>query len=187
MKKIIFTAVVFCFVSAFVFSLTPATRRFPIPGHGTLLLQVPQVWKAGLLQPPDNLPPTIAFTSSSGALFKVLVTAGWVKTPGARPPDADTLEKQVELAAKSAEPQAVEKLLTVKELTGPAIHGFYFSATDKAPKAGEYKYLTQGIAGVEDVLLAFTILTNDGQEAVVKAALGMLRGAVLQPESGVKN
>ena len=73
--------------------------------------------------------------------------------------------------------------LIVKELSGPACHGYYFSATDKAPKSGEYAYMTQGIARTGDILIAFTVLTNDGQEAVVKAALDMLRGALVSSDS----
>ena len=116
----------------------------------------------------------------TGAPFKVLITAGGSAKPGMQTPDRDTLRQQVEAAAKSFESQAVEKSLKLMELTGPALHGFYFSATDKAPKTGEYKCVTQGIARVGDIVLAFTILTHDGQEAVVKAALEMIRGTVFQ-------
>jgi hypothetical protein len=42
---------------------------------------------------------------------------------------------------------------------------------------GEFKYLTQGIAQVGDINLAFTFLTNAGQETVVKDALGMTQRA----------
>ena len=49
--------------------------------------------------------------------------------------------------------------------------------TNSAPKPGEFKYLTQGIAHVGDINLAFTILTNDGQETVVTDALDMIRRA----------
>jgi hypothetical protein len=45
--------------------------------------------------------------------------------------------------------------------------------------------MTQGIARTGDVIIAFTVLTNDGQEAVVKAALDMLRGAVIRSDSGL--
>ena len=95
--------------------------------------------------------------------------------------DADILRRMVESAAQNAAAKAVEDALAVKELAGPELLGFYFSATDKAPKAGEYLFMTQGLARVKDMLLVFSIYTNAGQEAVVQAALEMLRGAVLRP------
>jgi hypothetical protein len=173
------------FIPALGFSKAPSTRRFLIPDHGTLVLLTPKAWKDDLRQPPDNLPPTITFSPSAGLPFKVIVTAGWGEKPGGQLLDTTTIREQVESAAKSAESQSVEKSLAVKEFTGPASHGFYFSATDQAPKPGEYISLTQGIAKVGDICLIFTILTNDGQEAIEAAALEIIRGAVLQLDGGV--
>jgi hypothetical protein len=172
-----------CLATALVFPQTASARRFPVPEHGELVLRVPEAWQAEGRQPSGHLPPTFTFSPSSGVPFKVMVTAGGFVLPGALPPDADTLRKQVEVFAKNAEPQAVEKSLVLQELKGPASHGFYFSATDKAPKPGEFTCLTQGMARVGDIILVFTILTHDGQEAVSKAALEMLRGAVLHPKA----
>jgi len=53
--------------------------------------------------------------------------------------------------------------------------GYYFSATDRAPNPGEYKYLTQGMLPVGELVVTFTILSNDGGEAAVSAALTLLR------------
>jgi len=50
--------------------------------------------------------------------------------------------------------------------------------TARAPAPREYKYLTRGIVRVGEIALAFTVLTNDGQEGVVKATLKMLRTAL---------
>ncbi len=180
-RKMTARGVALCFAAALLSAQSPSARRFPVPGQGELVLQVPGAWQAVGRQPQGDLPPTFTFTPLSGAPFKVLVTAGGPAKPGMPPLDADTLRKQVETFAESAKPQAVEKSLAVKELKGPASHGFYFSATDKAPKAGEFKCLAQGMARIGDIIMVFTILTNDGQETVVKAALEMVRGAVLQP------
>jgi hypothetical protein len=54
--------------------------------------------------------------------------------------------------------------------------------TDKAPNPGEYKYLTQGMLRVSELVVSFSILTNDGQEQVREDALALLKSAVhLQP------
>ena len=68
-------------------------------------------------------------------------------------------------------------MLFRSELQGTAGKGFYFCATDRAPKPGEYKYLTQGTIRVGELLVTFTILTNDGQAGVVSGAMMMLKTA----------
>ena len=181
MKKMVTAGLGLCMASMLVFCQAQATRRFPVPGYGQFVLQVPEAWKDSLHQPPDNMPPTVFFTPASAAPFKVQLTVGTVTAAVVRSMDPDILRRMVESAAQNAAAKAVEDSLAVKELAGPELLGFYFSATDKAPKAGEYLFMTQGLARVKDMLLVFSIYTNDGQEAVVQAALEMLRGAVLQP------
>ena len=56
--------------------------------------------------------------------------------------------------------------------------GYYFTATDRAPKAGEYKYLLQGMVKVSELVVTFTILTNAGQEPIAHQALSMIKSAV---------
>jgi hypothetical protein len=71
----------------------------------------------------------------------------------------------------------MEHYLPVEQLTGAPGPGYYFSATDREPKPGEFKYLTQGMLLVGDVIVAFSILTNDAQEKVRDQALAMLKSA----------
>jgi hypothetical protein len=67
--------------------------------------------------------------------------------------------------------------IPVHDLTGPDVHGYYIFATDRAPAPGEWKYLWQGMINIDAAPFAFTILTNDGQEAIAKAALELIRSA----------
>ena len=90
---------------------------------------------------------------------------------------ADEMRRDVERAAERAKPQAVEKTIEVKELSGSSSLGYYFSATDRAPAPGEYKYLTQGMIRVGGLVVTFTILTNDGQAAIVADAVAMIGSA----------
>jgi hypothetical protein len=138
---------------------------------------VPDAWKDEIGQPPDRLPPTISLTPRSGERFQILITVVWAVAPGAKTPNGAVLRADVAAAAKNAEPQSVEGTLPLRELVGSSGKGFYFAATDHAPKPGEYKYLAQGMMKTGDIALAFTILTNDGQGAVVKAALTLLQTA----------
>ena len=92
--------------------------------------------------------------------------------------DPDLAVRLHAAAAKSAEAQSVEGSLAIQNLVGSGGRGYYFRATDRAPKPGEWKYLTQGMIRAGTIALAFTILTNDGQASIEKAALEVIRLAV---------
>lgn len=162
-----------------------APQSFVLPGHGSLLLNVPADWKAELKQPPGGLPPTIGLGAQSGASFVVLVTPVWERSPDRAAPDDAKIKSTVTAAAKSAEPQSVEGSLALQNLLGTSGRGFYFRATDRAPKPGEWKYLTQGMIRSGGIALTFTILTNDGQRGIETAALEMIRLAVQQTGEAV--
>ena len=162
-----------------------APQSFVLPRHGTLLLNVPAGWKADLKQPPGGLPPTIGLEAQSGAAFVVLVTPVWERSPDSAAPDDVKIKSAVVAAAKNAEAESVEGSLALQNLVGTSGRGYYFRATDRAPKPGEWKYLTQGMIRTGGVALTFTILTNDGQAGIEKAALEVIRLAVQQPGEAV--
>ncbi len=155
-----------------------AERRFPLPDRGFLQLEVPADWQDQLRQPPERLPPTIAFRPRRGPAFDILITPIWPMRQEVAPSTAAQLRKMVEQTAEQMKPMAVEKRIEVVELRGTSGIGYYYVATDKAPKPGEYKYLTQGMLRVDNLLVTFTILTNDGQNDVVADALVMLQSAI---------
>jgi hypothetical protein len=153
-------------------------RRFTLPDHGSFVIHVPVDWKEQLRQPPDRLPPTITFAPGSGQPFQVLLTTIWPATKDRAPQSRDQLRAMVERSAQSAKAQAVERDVPVVEFQGRTGPGFYFSATDRAPKPGEFDSLTQGIVRVGELSVTFTILTNKGQDRIVKQAIEALKGAV---------
>src|SRR4029450_4869802 len=133
---------------------TPAPRRFTLPEHGQFVIPVPTDWKGRGGQP---------------------------ATRERQPQSRDELRAAVQRGVDGAKTQALEKELRVVEFQGRTGPGFYFSATDRAPKPDEYKFLTQGAGRVGELSVTFTILTNDGQEAIVKQALDALKGATQEP------
>jgi len=149
-------------------------RSFALPKHGTFELKIPASWNDSVAQRPGGQPPTITLSPKMGAQFQVLVTPMWSARPDMKSASPDELRTTVRRAADSAAQQSVEKSIAVKELKGSANIGYYFTATDRAPQPGEFKYLNQGMIAVNDLRVAFTILTNDGQEANVKEALSIL-------------
>jgi len=157
-------------------------RSYPLPEHGSIQFRIPETWKEQIQPAPKNLPPTITWSQKTGAAFRIMVTVGW------QGPEADAklteaeLKLRVDRSFEAIQSQVVEKKIERRELKGPAARGYYFSATDRAPKPGEHKYLTQGIVLMDDLIVAFTIFTNDGQERVVAAALEAIRSAVHQKD-----
>jgi TPR repeat protein len=159
-------------------------RRYAIADRGFLVVSVPAEWREELQRRDATSPPTIRFRPASGAPFEVLLTPIPPAKLGMPPPSAEELKRGVLGAAEKASARSVEDVLPANELLGAAAQGFYFKATDRAPKAGEFKHLTQGMLGLEDIRIGFTVLTNDGQAAAVDAAFGVLRTARHIPADG---
>jgi len=178
-----FSLVVCFFFAAAASAGSP--RVFELPDHGALTLVVPYDWVDKVKRPPNRLPPTILLKPGVAGSGEVLITAVWPVPPMTKLPDEAGIRSEVATLAKQIAAHSVEGVLPLQELKGVEGRGFYFSATDRAPGPGEYKYLTQGIVRVGEISLAFTVLTNDGQEAVVKAALEMLRTAAHRSGSAV--
>jgi hypothetical protein len=152
-------------------------RSYPLHGHGAFQVKMPESWKDSVAEPGDRLPPTIMFTPKAGAPFKILLTPLFSAQLDLRKPTADEIKVKLQRGADEIAQQSVEKTIEVKRLKGSTNIGYYFAATDRAPKPGEFKFLNQGVVLVENVLVTFTVLTNDGQDAVVTAALSMLSTA----------
>jgi hypothetical protein len=150
---------------------------YPLQNHTGLVLPVPDGWKEEIKSTRADAPQSLFFTPQTGAEFTVAVTPIVAMKDGSEIPNVEAIRGLVSASAQRAAPRAVEKQLPLKQLVGPSCKGYYFFATDRAPAPGEWKYLTEGIAHVGGIDVAFDILTNDGQEAVAKAALEMIRRA----------
>ncbi len=148
-------------------------RTLSIADRGTLVLSTPRAWAQNI----GEAPPTIRFSNSTGQQFVVLITALWSPTQDTSFNSSARVRALVEERAEKLAPQTVERELPIREMHGTSGRGYYFSATDKAPGPDEYKYLTEGAFAVDDLLLFFTILTNEANSAVVNDALDVVRSA----------
>jgi hypothetical protein len=148
--------------------------RLPVPGGGALVLPVPDGWATTKR---SGRVPTVSLTSASGDAFQMLVSP--LVAPDGRLAEAspDFLRHSVEDAANQAMSQSVEKSLPIQNFGSGKVQGNYFSATDRAPKPGQYKYLTQGSMSVSGMPVGFTILSSGDAQAVVEPALRMLAAA----------
>jgi hypothetical protein len=153
-------------------------RRYDLPNLDTLELALPAGWQDESDLPPGGVPLTIRFYAAEGTPFEVFVTPESPERTAAGVRDSAALREAVRDAAERMRPQAVEEPIEIRRLQGGSGIGFYFSATDRAPQPEEFRYMNQGALQAGELTLWFTILTNDGQEAIVADALTMLQAAV---------
>jgi hypothetical protein len=165
-----------CCLAGLALAASPG-QSFPVPDHGNVTMPVPDDWSSELKQPPGNQPPTVMLKPRSGPPFQMFVALLWPIGAPIKQFNDDMLKQMATLAAQSAEPQSVEGKLELKGITGAQGSGYYFQATDKLLRPGEFKFLTQGVLQCGGVTLGFTIMSHEGQEATVKAAMAILAGA----------
>ena len=160
-------------------------RRYALASRGAIILTVPDGWRDEIRSPGPNLPPTITFFASADRGFQDLVTPIWPFKEDIPKSSPESLRESVRRAADSVKSQAVESELKIEGFKGSKTYASFFSVTDRAPKPGEYKYMTQGMMGLDDLRVTFTILTNEGRNVTVHKALDMLKGARREMGSGV--
>jgi len=90
------------------------------------------------------------------------------------------IRQLVQRTADQIGPHSVEKTLTLQPIQGPEAKGYYFKATDPAPKSGEFRFMYQGIVAAGSALVTFTVLYNGGAEGQADAALLSVRGLKLK-------
>lgn len=172
-------------LQSWLFAATSAAaspQSFDLQDHGRLTLAIPAGWTSELKRSANQLPPTLRLTAGAGAgAAEVLITPVWPLPPANVTMDEATLRAKVSEAAKQTESRSTEGTLVIREISNTGGRGFYYAATDRAPKPGEYRYLTQGMIPVNDIALAFTVLSNDKDGATARAALDLLKSARHRP------
>jgi hypothetical protein len=154
-----------------------AIKKYPIPEHGTLELNVPAAWKGEVHKPQETIPPTIIFTPAKGNDFEVMITTSSGHTGEQEFNSQDKVRTLVEKDSQKLLPTATETKIVLQEIKGVTHTGYYFSITDKALNPGEYRYMTRGVIGVGNLLLSVTILHRVKDSQSVKDALSFLREA----------
>lgn len=152
-------------------------RRFSVPGHGGLQLGVPKGWRATSKSMDDPASVVLRMGPASGDGFNLQVTTLWLDAEKRAKQTQERLRAQVASGGGKLLEQSAEQRLAVEELRMAQGYGFYYSLTDKAPKAGEYKYLTQGMLVTGELMTIFTLLHHDAEISEKTQALKMFAGA----------
>jgi hypothetical protein len=149
--------------------------RIGLPNHGALFLRVPDGWEERISRPKPDEPPLILVTPASGPAFRIVISPVWPVTAEDKLPDADAIRAMMESGANAAKEVAVETEIPMQDLKGMGTVGTYFSVTDRNPAPGDFKNLTQGLARVGTIVVAFRVFTNGDRPAVLESALKMFR------------
>lgn len=149
--------------------------RFDLGAHGKLELSLPPGWVAKSSPNPKSPYPTIGIRPTDSQALVLVITPLWSPTHDASFNDQEHIRKLIDGDRNGMAPRSVEPTLELVELHGPSVRGFYFKATDKAPKAGDYEHVIRAGLGIGDLLLSATILSHEKDSEGVRAALEVLR------------
>lgn len=173
----------FAFLAAALVSAAAAqtaqSRRFSIPGHGSLLVDVPEGWQVAerpLANPPST---ALRIGPASGDAFILQVTSVWLEPKKLAALTPQELEARVRKTAEEMLPQAVEKDVELVELHGKQASGYRFSLTDRSSSSdpSDYKYVTQGTVLSGPLVTIFTFLHRVPTDPAKARALELLASA----------
>lgn len=164
-------------------------QRYIIPGHGSLLLNVPREWLA--LSKPLEKPPSVAlrFGPASGGAFSVQLTSVWLEPDKLADSTPESIRSKAQDSATQLLPEAQEKEAVLVELRGAESIGYYFSLTSRGASSGpeDYKHMTQGILRTGGIVTTFTLLHRDPVVPEKEQALHMLATATHSNEPSAAN
>jgi len=123
----------------------------------SLYIPWPAGWKVGATQGQKGVTFLAARFAGEGEqdLKVTAISVKEAKTPVTEASIHDLAEKLRDAAAKTA----VDENISLKKFS--ASKGYYFSATDKNPRPGDFTQLVEGVILNQGYLINFTLLTND--------------------------
>lgn len=162
----------------------PAPQRFAIPGHGTLLLNVPLQWRLADKATPN--PPSVSISAgpATGDSFDLQMTAVWLEPAKRAEMTPQAIKQRVQATSKELLNQAVEKQAELIELRGKQAQGYYFSLTDRESQntGSDYKHIAQGSVTVGEIVLIFAFLHREAGTPAKEPALQLVREAAYAKE-----
>jgi hypothetical protein len=160
-------------------------RNYELRGNGSISLLMPSGWQEARNPRQDSIATsrTIVFKTISGEPFNMLVSLMWM--PANMKFKEFSIPNELKNSFASTKENYVETEVSIEALNGATIQGFYYSATWRNPKPGEYKYSTEGFAKLSNIVLNFSIFTNDPKEITPKA-LALLQSISHQSSSDAK-
>ena len=153
---------------------------FDIPGHGELVIYVPRIWNFNFTKTDDNTPPLITFyvlDNNEEEIFQLNMSVFWDDGYERKITSREYIYSLVEQTGEKTLEFSDQTELELKEITGASGIGYLYDLTDSNAKENEYEYLTQGALAVGDILLVFSLFSNDEEPLLREAVLRSLKTA----------
>ena len=163
-------------------------RNYPVPGHGEVVLEVPENWEVTYLSLAGDKPPVITFyqtDNQENEIFQFNLSIFWDDGFKRDITNPENIKALVNDVGESILESSAETELVLNSITGTEGHGYYFNLSDKAVKPGEYKYLTQGALNVRELLLVFSLFTYEPDIQLQNIALEMMQTATHKNQRGI--
>jgi hypothetical protein len=156
------------------------SESFLIPGHGELIMDVPKVWNYNFTIPGNNQPPIITFYNldkDKEEIYQLNLSVLWDNGFGRNILSPKYIYSLVEKTGKEALIGSDQSELILEKITGLNGTGYWFNLSDSTADSGEYKFLTQGALAVGELLLIFSLFSNDNESILQEALLRIIMGA----------
>lgn len=156
-------------------------RLYPVPEHGEIILNVPASWEVTYFSPGETKPPVITFykkDKNQGELFQLNISTLWDDGFERDITSPEQIRALVEETGMNILEYSKEEELKLIPLNGSQGEGYYFILSDKAPGPGEYEYLMQGALSVGEILVVFSLFTQEPDSPYQNNTLKMLRDAL---------
>ncbi len=152
---------------------------FQLPGFGSLAIPTSESWIA-VQQENTELLPTFGLRETAAGQDRLIVSVVPLDADGT--PSVEQLRAELEQAFEQMKGQVREEQPELCQINTISGHGYFFTVTDRAPKPGEFLFMTSGLIATGSVLLTFTILTNPQEQILFARALATVRSACYCPQ-----
>lgn len=179
MRRHAICALVMLVAATVVAQAQTAERSYRFGEDGALHLTVPEAWQdshrfVGSME--DSVGLAITYKSAEPEQWEILISAFW-NVAEVRQNDPDERKAAVQKIAAGTLGKVKEQNIKIRPIAADPLLGYMFSVTDTEKRPGDFLYLTQGVAQVGQVLIAFSILSNGDHDAIEQQAVRMLRAA----------
>ena len=144
-----------------------------IPGWGTLTFPLPEGWRV-LASTTDSASP-LTLGPSNGRAFEVRVIPLTSPQTSIPPSTPESLSGQANANAKRRARDALEPALSVRQFRAGDSFGYYYSFTDKAPKPGDFRHYTEGLAQIAGYPITFVVISEQASAELLTQVLNFLQ------------
>lgn len=155
-------------------------EAFDIPGHGELVISIPRIWNYNFTKSDEDTPPLITFyvlDNNEREIFQLNMSVFWNDGFNRKITSPEYIYSLVEETGKNTLSLSDQTELKMVKITGKEGIGYLYDLSDSRAKEGEYHYLTQGALAVGDILLVFSLFSNDEKAILREAMLNSLKSA----------